>query len=77
MNKSVFLILAVKPLNDGTKGFRYNLLGAKGIVRWRKKSKGFNSYYGKNKTFKIRNLGKLYHAQELKNPAKKLYHFAG
>ena len=32
----MFVILATKPLNDGTKGFRFNFLGKKGIVRRRK-----------------------------------------
>ena len=75
--KSVFLIVAIKPLSDGTFGFRYNLFGNKGLVRLRKKSKGFNSYIGKNQTFKIRNLGKIYFARELKKPARRLHHFAG
>ena len=37
----MFVILATKPLNDGTKGFRFNFFGKKGIVRQRKlKSNG-------------------------------------
>ena len=32
-------IIKTKPLNDGTKGFRFNVLGlVKGLVRMRKKS---------------------------------------
>ncbi len=33
-----FTCIAIKPLNDGTKGFRFNILGTKGLVRFRKKS---------------------------------------
>ena len=32
----MFVILATKPLNDGTKGFRFNFFGKKGIIRRRK-----------------------------------------
>jgi hypothetical protein len=32
----MFVIVATKPLNDGTKGFRFNVLGIKGLVRKRK-----------------------------------------
>ena len=28
----MFVVLATKPINDGTKGFRFNFLGSKGIV---------------------------------------------
>ena len=31
----MFIILATKPLNDGTKGFRFNFLGQKGFYRKR------------------------------------------
>ena len=29
----MFVIFATKPLNDGTKGFRFNFLGLKGLTR--------------------------------------------
>ena len=32
----MFVILATKPLNDGTKGRRFNILGQKGFFRLRK-----------------------------------------
>jgi hypothetical protein len=32
----MFMIIATKPLNDGTVGFRFNFFGRKGIVRRRK-----------------------------------------
>ena len=38
----MFYIIATKPLNDGTSGFRFNFLGKKGLVRRRKVlSRGF------------------------------------
>ena len=38
----MFLVAATKSLNDGTKGFRFNFFGVKGLVRMRKfKSRGF------------------------------------
>ena len=33
----MFIVLATKPLRDGTKGFRFNILGKKGLVRLRKR----------------------------------------
>jgi hypothetical protein len=32
----VFVIFATKPLNDRTKGFRFNIFGLKGLTRKRK-----------------------------------------
>lgn len=32
----MFIIIATKPLNDRTKGFRFNVLGLKGLTRKRK-----------------------------------------
>lgn len=38
----MFALVATKPLNDGTKGFRFNILGTKGLYRKRnKKSRGW------------------------------------
>ena len=33
----MFVLVATKPLNDGTSGFRFNVLGQKGLVRKRKR----------------------------------------
>jgi len=71
----MFVIFATKPLNDGTKGFRFNILGKKGILRIRKKSHGWNKRYGKS-CF-IRNMGKVYLATEKPWNHKKFHHFAG
>ena len=39
----MFAIIATKPLYDGTKGFRFNILGKKGLLRKRKfKSRAFS-----------------------------------
>ena len=40
----MFVILATKPLNDGTEGFRFNFFGNKGIYRKRKAT----NRYGKS-----------------------------
>jgi len=41
----MFVIFATKPLNDGTRGFRFNFLGVKGLVRRRNtKSRGFSLF---------------------------------
>lgn len=32
----MFIIIATKPLNDRTQGFRFNVLGLKGLTRKRK-----------------------------------------
>ena len=43
----MFVCIATKPLNDRTRGFRFNFFGAKGLVRLRKrKSNGFKSEMG-------------------------------
>ena len=35
----MFVLFATKPLNDGTKGFRFNFAGIKGLTRKRKNLK--------------------------------------
>ena len=43
----MFVIFATKPLNDGTKGFRFNFLGYKGLTRKRKHtSRGYKINVG-------------------------------
>jgi len=72
----MFLIASTLPLNDGTKGFRFNFLGTKGFVRLRKqKSNGFT--FQKGDTFSQLHLGRLTLAKERKFSAPKLRHFAG
>ena len=47
------MILATKPLNDGTKGFRFNLMGRKGVYRKRSRdSRGWlNVTHGEMKGY--------------------------
>tara|TARA_X000001036_G_C20497647_1_gene732519 strand:- start:512 stop:733 length:222 start_codon:yes stop_codon:yes gene_type:complete len=73
----MFLILATKSLNDGTKGFRFNLLGQKGFARKRKHtSRGwFTTNVGD--TFRQFHFGKFTVAFERKVSNPKLRHFAG
>ena len=76
MKKGVFLIVATKPLNDGTSGFRFNVLGQKGLVRKRKsKSRPLGKSMGS--TMDVYSMGKFSIALEKKRPSRKLAHFAG
>lgn len=73
---NMFVIFATKPLNDGTKGFRFNLLGKKGLYRKRSRSSRGWLKYESLSTMNAYHFGKrtLYinHAY-----GRKLYHFAG
>lgn len=42
----MFVLFATKPLNDGTKGFRFNFAGFKGLVRVRKNVSRFGIAQG-------------------------------
>ena len=75
----MFVILATKPLNDGTKGFRFNFLGKKGIVRRRKlQSNGIK--FVKGDCMNAYHIGKttVYTEQSVnKTSARKFCHLAG
>lgn len=72
----MFIILATKPLNDGTKGFRFNVFGKKGICRIRKhKRNGWNILREECMT-KV-NMGKATVYLEHKKTPRILRHFAG
>lgn len=75
----MFIIFATKPLNDGTKGFRFNAFGFKGMVRKRKiLSRGVGVSKGKAMT--ALHLGKLtvyLEATRNKYSIRQLRHFAG
>ena len=44
----MFALITTKPLNDDTKGFRFNVLGIKGLTRKRiTKSRGYKVTLGK------------------------------
>ena len=74
----MFIIFATKPLNDRTKGFRFNVLGLKGLVRKRKhKSRGF-ALFQRDDCMTGHHIGKFSLYVE-RNPQskRKLFHFAG
>ena len=71
----MFVILATKPLNDGTDGFRFNFLGNKGIYRKRKIEKRYGKSTGDVMTGYHFGKRSVYFQQT--TPKRKLYHFAG
>ena len=74
----MFVIIATKPLNDDTKGFRFNVLGLKGLVRKRKhKSRGL-ALFQRDDCMTGHHIGKFSLYVE-RNPQskRKLFHFAG
>ena len=76
----MFVIFATKPLNDGTKGFRFNLLGQKGLLRKRSvKSRGL-SLFNRERCMTSHHMGKfsLYvEHNRNKGTERKFWHFAG
>jgi hypothetical protein len=75
----MFVIFATKPLNDGTKGFRFNAFGLKGLARKRKSlSRGYGFETGK--AMKALHLGKLtvyFETNRNSYSVRQLRHFAG
>lgn len=72
----MFIILATKPLNDSTKGFRFNMMGKKGLVRIRKrKNNGWKVVHDNCMT--AIHMGKASVYFEHKKTERKLRHFAG
>lgn len=72
----MFLICATKALNDGTKGFRFNVLGLKGLTRKRKyKNNGWKVLDKDCMT--IVHMGKRTIYFEHGATIRKLRHFAG
>ena len=53
----MFVILATKPLNDGTKGFRFNFFGKKGIIR-RSKLQSYGIKFVKGDCMNAYHIGK-------------------
>lgn len=73
----MFIIFATKALNDDTKGFRFNLMGTKGLVRFRKyKNRGYFKVQ-KLDCMTALHLGKITVYREHKATPRKLQHFAG
>lgn len=75
----MFILIATRKLNDGTRGFRYNILDQKGLVRWRKKaSRGFGLQQGK--AMKALHLGKVsiyFESKRNSHSVRQLRHWAG
>jgi hypothetical protein len=72
----MFIIFATKSLNDGTKGFRFNVLGKKGLVRLRKRK--HNGYrIVQDDCMTAVHMGKLSLYTERQTTMRKLQHFAG
>jgi len=72
----MFVIFATKPLDDGTKGFRFNFLGYKGLTRKRKHTnRGYKINTGG--CMKAIHLGKRTVYLEHNSTPRKLRHFAG
>ena len=71
-----FTCVSIKSNNDGTAGFRFNILGMKGLVRRRKnKSNGLRITSGK--CFKSLHMFKTTIHIEKKRTVNPLGHFAG
>lgn len=71
----MFVILATKPLNDRTNGFRFNFLGNKGVYRKRKTKTRYGKSQGDVMTGY--HFGKRSLYVEQASTKRKLYHFAG
>lgn len=75
----MFIIFATKPLNDRTKGFRFNFIGVKGIVRKRKTlSRGYSIALQKSMT--ALHMGKLtvyFERKQNRYSKRMIRHFAG
>lgn len=77
----MFLVIATKPLNDRTRGFRYNVLNVKGVVRLRKSKKRKLQVERKDCTLAL-HMGKLSVYVETKHNRqrdnkRRMHHFAG
>lgn len=76
----MFLILATKPLNDRTRGFRFNALGLKGLVRIRKKKSRGLSLFNRTGCMTAHHLWRLsvyIEKRRNKTTKRRLSHFAG
>jgi hypothetical protein len=76
----MFIIVATKPLNDRTRGFRFNFFGIKGLLRLRKKqSRGF-SLFNRTGCMTAHHLWRLsvyIEKRRNKTTKRRLSHFAG
>jgi hypothetical protein len=75
----MFYCIATKPLNDRTDGFRFNILGLKGLTRKRQhKSNGFSIKHGESTLIIHLFKRSVYfeHASNRKR-SRRIRHFAG
>jgi len=76
----MFVLFATKPLNDGTRGFRFNFLGNKGLIRRRDHRSRGVSFYNRGACMTAHHLFKtsLYvEHNRNRNSERKFWHFAG
>tara|TARA_R100000935_G_scaffold52134_1_gene79124 strand:+ start:480 stop:707 length:228 start_codon:yes stop_codon:yes gene_type:complete len=75
----MFVILTTLPLNDGTKGFRFNILGVKGLVRKRKNKKKDRKWFVRTQgaTHNWYDFNKVTVYFEHSRSTNPLHHFAG
>jgi len=75
----MFILIATRKLNDGTKGFRYNILNQKGLVRRRKRlSRGVSFETGKAmKALHIGRLSIYFESKRNQHSVRQLRHWAG
>jgi hypothetical protein len=73
----MFVIFATKPLNDGTKGFRFNIFGKKGLARLRKRKTTGWFKLSKMDTMNAYHFGRLIVYTESSRASRQLHHFAG
>ena len=74
----MFVLFATKPLNDDTKGFRFNILGIKGLTRKRKIMKRYGINNGT--CMKAYHFGKrsiYFETKSNRTTARQFKHFAG
>ena len=69
-------IFKTRPLNDRTNGFRFDVMGFKGVYRKRKTQSRKLSIDSSGETFIAIHMGKRSLYLEQRNPARKLYDFA-
>jgi hypothetical protein len=72
----MFLILATKPLDDNTRGFRFNVLGFKGLLRIRKVMRR-KLAMTKGRSMTALHWGKLSVYAEHSSNKRRIRHFAG
>ena len=74
----MFVCIATKPLNDGTRGFRFNVAGFKGLTRKRIHEKRYGIYKGECMTAYHFGKRSIYIEKPTnKRASRRVRHFAG